>query len=287
MINFDYKSIPITQKLDDLQSYYQTSVAFAQALGITRMTLMAWRDNPAKVKVKNQDKIDLLWCKYVFLPNIHSGSERVKGVALGDWLFEPAVMDKALRQMAAGSLEIETGTREIDFDAIVLDNTIPNNFRATSVAEVQNIHHITQEIAQKFDVEINAQQIKNWHKVLMRGLLDNAGEFSTKQRVLPNVATQLTHPDDIAEELQNWAREYANIKHLSDIARAHYHFEIIHPFSDGNGRIGRLIILAQCLKIGIKPPITNNNNKALYYILLEYAKINPTPLAYFLQACAG
>jgi hypothetical protein len=46
-------------------------------------------------------------------------------------------------------------------------------------------------------VEITLQQIKDWHKVLMRGLIDNAGEFSTKQRVLPNVDTQLTHPDDI------------------------------------------------------------------------------------------
>jgi hypothetical protein len=41
-----------------------------------------------------------------------------------------------LRQIAAGSLEIETGTQAVDFDAIVLDDTVPNNFRATSVAEV-------------------------------------------------------------------------------------------------------------------------------------------------------
>jgi Fic family protein len=56
---------------------------------------------------------------------------------------------------------------------------------------------------------------------------------------------------------------------------------LVEKFSDGNGRIGRLIVLAQCLQIGIKPPTVNNSNKALYYILLEHAKINPTPLAYF------
>ena len=118
----------------------------------------------------------------------------------------------------------------------------------------------------------------------MRGLINNAGEFSTKQRVLPNVNTQLTHPKDIAEELKLWVKKYNNIQHLSDIAKSHYHFEIIHPFSDGNGRIGRLIVLAQCLQIGIKPPTINNNNKALYYILLEYAQINPAPLAYFFSS---
>jgi hypothetical protein len=47
----------------------------------------------------------------------------------------------------AGSLEIETGTQAVDFGAIVLDNTVPNNFHATSVAEVQNIYYLTQEIA--------------------------------------------------------------------------------------------------------------------------------------------
>jgi hypothetical protein len=47
-MNFDYKSISYAQKLSDLQNYYQTSVAFSQALGITRMTLIAWNDNPQK-----------------------------------------------------------------------------------------------------------------------------------------------------------------------------------------------------------------------------------------------
>ena len=66
-------------------------------------------------------------------------------------------MDKTLRQMAAGSLEIETGTQEVDFNAIVLDDIVPNNFHATSVAAVQNIYHITQEIAQNFQAEITSQ----------------------------------------------------------------------------------------------------------------------------------
>jgi Fic family protein len=65
--------------------------------------------------------------------------------------------------------------------------------------------------------------------------------------------------------LEQKIKTYAYIQSLSDIAQAHYHFEMIHPFSDGNGRIGRLIVLAQCLQIGIKPPTVNNSNKALYY----------------------
>jgi Fic family protein len=54
--------------------------------------------------------------------------------------------------------------------------------------------------------------------------------------------------DDIVEELESWVTAYAYIQSLSDIAQAHYHFEMIHPFSDGNGRIGRLIVkMIMCL----------------------------------------
>jgi hypothetical protein len=51
--------------------------------------------------------IDWLWCQSIFLPNMSNLSEIVKGIELGDFLFEPAIMDKTLRQIAAGSLEIE------------------------------------------------------------------------------------------------------------------------------------------------------------------------------------
>jgi hypothetical protein len=49
-------------------------------------------ENPQKIKVKNQDKIDLLWCQYIFLPNMSNLSEIVKGIELGDFLFEPAIL---------------------------------------------------------------------------------------------------------------------------------------------------------------------------------------------------
>jgi hypothetical protein len=46
----------------------------------------AWNENPQKIKVKNQDKIDWLWCQSIFLPNMSNLSEIVKGIELGDFL---------------------------------------------------------------------------------------------------------------------------------------------------------------------------------------------------------
>jgi hypothetical protein len=51
--------------------------------------------------------IDWLWCQSIFLPNMSNLSEIVKGIELGDFLFEPAIMDKTLRQIAAGNGRLE------------------------------------------------------------------------------------------------------------------------------------------------------------------------------------
>ncbi|WP_428087644.1 Fic family protein [Candidatus Thioglobus sp.] len=285
-MDFNYKNIPYNTKLEELLDFYQTSVALSHALGITRMTLMAWQDKPEKIKIKNQDKIDLLWCQYVLLPKIDNQVQTVEGIALGDFLHETARLEKSIKKMSSGSLEIETGTKETDFNLIINNDIVPNNFRAKEVLEVQNIYYLTKQVSENYQQKIDLKTIKLWHKDLMTGLLENAGEFSTKQRVLDNVDTMLTHPNDIEKELENWTAENQDAQSLSAIAKAHYNFEIIHPFSDGNGRIGRIIMLAQCLQNNIKPPIINNDNKALYYILLDKAKTNPTPLAYFLKACS-
>ena len=52
---------------------------------------------------------------------------------------------------------------------------------------------------------------------------------------------------------------------INDIIRFHYEFERIHPFQDGNGRVGRLIALKECLRFGIVPFIIEDSKKVFYY----------------------
>lgn len=67
--------------------------------------------------------------------------------------------------------------------------------------------------------------------------------------------------------MQELLSEYHGIKHktIEDIIDFHHKFEIIHPFQDGNGRVGRLIILKECLTHSIVPFIIDEELKLFYY----------------------
>ena len=70
---------------------------------------------------------------------------------------------------------------------------------------------------------------------------------------------------------------------IVELAQTHASFEKIHPFSDGNGRTGRLILLAQSLRAGLVPPLVVKERKSAYYKYLEIAQTsnNSKPLESF------
>ena len=76
-----------------------------------------------------------------------------------------------------------------------------------------------------------------------------------------------TSPEDVAGEMRKLLAEYRAIKAptLDDLLEFHWRFEAIHPFQDGNGRVGRLILFKECLRCGIVPFIIEDDMKLFYY----------------------
>ena len=74
-------------------------------------------------------------------------------------------------------------------------------------------------------------------------------------------------PKDVKKDICNLLNDYNNIKEktIEDIIEFHYRFECIHPFQDGNGRVGRLILFKECLKNGFTPIVIENQYKTFYY----------------------
>lgn len=113
--------------------------------------------------------------------------------------------------------------------------------------------------------------IKKIHSILKANTSDsrldwfNVGDY--KQR--PNMVgdSKTTPPSKVKKDMQRLLFEYSQKEMITfdDIVEFHYHFEKIHPFQDGNGRVGRLIIFKECLKHNIVPFIIDEKHKLYYY----------------------
>ena len=113
--------------------------------------------------------------------------------------------------------------------------------------------------------------IKKLHLILKNGTSDSrkdwfaVGDYKKLPNEVGGMETAL--PEEVADRMKKLLSEYNNQeeKALEDILNFHVKFECIHPFQDGNGRVGRLIMFKECLKYNIVPFIIEDNLKMFYY----------------------
>lgn len=113
--------------------------------------------------------------------------------------------------------------------------------------------------------------IKDIHATLFRAALNTCpdkiekpiGAYRTDERYITGLATSLAAPSQISNRLENLLFT-SQPKTLEEIAKFHIDFELIHPFADGNGRIGRLIITYQAIQNDLIPPLIENDYRKEY-----------------------
>lgn len=113
--------------------------------------------------------------------------------------------------------------------------------------------------------------IKQLHAVLKGGTSDSRLDWFAvgEYKKFPNEVggKETTPPDHVACEMRKLLTEYNAIseKSFDDLLEFHYRFESIHPFQDGNGRVGRLLLFKECLRHNIVPFIISDDLKVYYY----------------------
>lgn len=155
----------------------------------------------------------------------------------------------------------ETNTIGIAEGSVNVDDIIEttNHFRAIDY------------IIDKTDGRLTETFIKHLHFLLKSGTSDERKDWFRvgDYKLLPNEVggNDTVEPENVPKEIKSLLDEYNAIKHptLEDIIDFHQRFEAIHPFQDGNGRVGRLIMFRECLRNGIVPFIITDELKMYYY----------------------
>lgn len=119
--------------------------------------------------------------------------------------------------------------------------------------------------------KLSANYIKQLHLLLKSGTSDSdikwfkVGDYKTRPNEVGGMPTSA--PEDVADDMQAALDAYNALPahSIEDIVGFHARFERIHPFQDGNGRVGRLIMFKECLKNGVTPFIIDEELKAFYY----------------------
>ena len=155
----------------------------------------------------------------------------------------------------------ETNTVGVENEVLNVDDVIEtvNHFHCIDLV----IDHADDILSEKF--------IKELHLTLKNGTSDSrkdwfaVGEYKKIPNEVGGMDTAL--PEEVADKMKTLLKEYNVIKEktLEDILDFHVKFERIHPFQDGNGRVGRLIMFKECLKHNIVPFIIEDNLKLFYY----------------------
>lgn len=160
--------------------------------------------------------------------------------------------------------------------------------RVDDIIETTNHFRCIDLIIDKAGEKMTESLVKELHLLLKQGTSDSRKEWFAvgDYKLLPNEVggNSTTAPADVRSEMKALLKEYNGKKRKSieDIIDLHQRFEVIHPFQDGNGRVGRLVMFKECLANGIVPFIITDELKMFYYRgLQEWSRVR----GYLLDTC--
>lgn len=181
------------------------------------------------------------------------------------------VFETELPESVTNSNAIEGSTLTIsETEKILLEMEVSREVSVREVFEAKNLARVSEYIRGiVHQEEINKDLILLLHNMLMGNIADSiAGRFRHQHEYI-RVGTHIAPaPDLISTMLEELLLQYSstyNAYFLDKISRFHLEFERIHPFLDGNGRIGRVLVNFQLFQLGLPPLIVRDKEKDVYY----------------------
>jgi Fic family protein len=173
-------------------------------------------------------------------------------------------------EMVYNSNAIENSTLTLkDTEDILLRGSIKKDHDIREIYEAKNLAKITETLLDNPNKPVTVKLILDLHKVLLTGIKDDrAGRFRSGKEWVRVGAHVGANPDFVERLVQELVTDYGkqdNRYLLDKIAWFHAEFETIHPFNDGNGRLGRVLINQQLMALNLPPVIIQNKSKHTSY----------------------
>ena len=177
------------------------------------------------------------------------------------------------RELAYNSNKIEGSTLTENQTASLFDTGLlpvsDNVYRAKDIEEMNGHFLMFNHMLKTLDEDLSEELIKKFHYELKSGVFEdkangyNIGEYKARPNIVGTMQTSL--PVNVSDDMKELLICYKNSeKNLRAIALFHLKYEKIHPFQDGNGRTGRVILFREALKNDIIPPIIHDENRMEY-----------------------
>ncbi|MBQ8800291.1 MAG: Fic family protein [Lachnospiraceae bacterium] len=162
----------------------------------------------------------------------------------------------------------ETGSIYTDTDEV---------YKAKDIEEMQGHFAMFNAMLNTLSEPLNEQVMKLFHKQLKQCVFEdiangyNIGEYKARRNYVGDIDTAT--PDEVEQMMQELLSWYHNAdKNLETLALFHARYEKIHPFQDGNGRTGRLILFRECLKYAICPFVLQDEDRPVYLSAIRKAQ---------------
>ncbi len=204
-----------------------------------------------------KDKIQILHGQYL---NLAKGNESIlKEITLAE-----------IPELVYNSNAIENSTLSLeDTEKILAGGSIDRKVNVREVYEAKNLANITESLLEKNFSLLHIKHILSFHKTLLTNIDDNiSGRFRVGKEWV-RVGNHLgANPQFVPTLMQELVDNYNQNKisyFLDAVAHFHAEFETIHPFVDGNGRMGRVLINLQLINLGLPPIIIQNKSKHTEY----------------------
>ena len=237
----------------------------ANLLGVTFATLNRWVNDVSIPSEKSKEKIDYLYNNLfnVMDANISLSSQeiinRCKSLNIDKLIEREDVRNNIHIKMAYSSNRLEGSTMtEAEVSETLFSDKTFSHRTLTEHIEAKNHQSALHIVFANYKNKINQDYILELHKIMMNNILENAGVYRNHNVRIVGSFVPTTNYLSIEKRIGEWVNDYKknhgdNI--IEYLAKSHSQFEMIHPFSDGNGRVGRLLLIHLALQNNILPPI--------------------------------